>query len=268
MDRSLVQFVRTIYFDIQTVEGVKPMEIWNGIRETLDPFETANLTKNLLKIAVPLVNEQCTGRPFHVHARRTRQTLTSLMAWFRDDPQGRLIARFPDPPTGDEGQKELYRTVRDAAREMLQSIDSRGTEPVTAPSREVRPGSGKAMLPDGLFDFREMRIVDNELPFIIFTEKEYRVIHGLAIVYLWIIDANEIFLDCLARNGVPDELIGEYREFARKVQAENPLTIKGKAMSPRGLLGRIREKLADPDYLDIFEDVHRWFEQTRARFAQ
>jgi len=267
MDRSLVQFVRTLYFEMQTVEGVKPLEIWNGIREKLDPFETASLAKNLLKIAIPLVNEQCTGRPFHIHAKRTRQMLTALMAWFRGDPEGRLIARFPDPPTGDDGQKELYRTVRDAAKTMLDDIDSRAADAKPSGAPEAKPGSSRAMLPDGLFDFREMRVVDNELPFIIFTEKEYRVIHGLVIVYMWIIDSDEIFLDCLSRNGVTDELIGEYREFARKVQAENPLTIKGKEMSPRGLLGRIREKLAEENYLDIFDDVHRWFEQTRASFT-
>jgi hypothetical protein len=265
MDRSLVQFVRTLYFEMQTIEGVKPMEIWNGIREKLDPFETASLAKNLLKIAVPLVNERCTGRPFHVHAKRSRQTLTSLMAWFRGDPEGRLMAQFPDPPTGDDGQKALYRVVRDAARGMLETIDSR-VETRPAPVPEARQGSTR-ILPDGLFDFQEMRIVDNELPFIIFTEKEYRVIHGMAIVYMWIIDANDIYLDCLARNGVPDELIAGYGEFAHKVQAETPLTIKGNEMTPRALLGRIREKLAEPDYLDIFEDVHRWFEQTQARFT-
>jgi len=148
---------------------------------------------------------------------------------------------------------------------MLTSGDTRVDE--RHPSEAERRASPRSMLPDGLFDFSEMRIVDNELPFIIFTEKEYRVIHGMAIVYMWIIDANEIYLDCLTRNGVPDEMIEEYRQFAAKVQSESPLTIKGKAMSPRTLLGRIREKLADPDYLDIFEDVHRWFEQTRNRFT-
>jgi len=264
MDKSIGQFVRTLYFDMQTVEGVKPLEIWNGIRQKRDPFETATLAKNLLKIAVPLVNEQCTGRPFHVHARKTKQALTALMTWCRGDPEGTLVAQFPDPPTGDDGQKALYRTVREAARRILLSNDTRAE---SRPASEAeRQATARAMLPDGLFDFREMRIVDNELPFIIFTEKEYRVIHGLAIVYMWIIDANEIYLDCLTRNGVPDHTIGEYREFAARVQSESPLTIKGKAMKPRALLGRIRDKLADPDYLDIFDDVHRWFEQARAKF--
>ena len=265
MDRSFAQFVRTLYFDMQTVEGVKPLEIWNGIRQRKDPFETASLAKNLLKIAVPLANEQCAGRPFHVHAKRTKQTLAALMAWFRGDPERRLIEQFPDPPTGDAGQKLLYYAVRDAARSMLDDIDAKAADSRTAGPAEVKPGSSREMLPDGLFDFSEMRIVDNELPFIIFTEKEYRVIHGMAIVYMWIINGDEIFLDCLARNGVTDELVNAYREFARKVQAENPLTIKGKEMTPRSLLGRIREKLADEDYLDIFDDVHGWFEQTRAR---
>jgi hypothetical protein len=267
MDRSLGQFVRTLYFEIQTVEDVKSLEIWNGIRQKVDPFETASLAKNLLKIAVPLVNEACTGRPFHVHARRTKQTLAALMTWFRGDPEGRLIEQFPDPPTGDDGQKQLYRAVRDAAKGMLEGIDAKAAYARPSGVAEARPGSNRAMLPDGLFDFREMRIVDNELPFIIFTEKEFRVIHGLVIVYMWIIDADGIFLDCLARNGVTGELIGAYREFAHKVQAENPLTIKGKEMTPRALLGRIRDKLAEEDYLDIFDDVHRWFEQTRARFT-
>ena len=61
-----------------------------------------------------------------------------------------------------------------------------------------------AIFPDGLFDFREMRIVDNEMPYIIFTDKEFRVIHGLAIVYLWLIDLDGIYcatLDSLGADG-------------------------------------------------------------------
>ena len=93
--------------------------------------------------------------------------------------------------------------------------------------RPAHPGPG--LLPDGLFDFREMRIVDNELPFIIFTEKEYRVIHGLAIVYMWLIDADAILLEALERKECRPSFIDEYRAFARRVQTENPLAIKGKA---------------------------------------
>jgi hypothetical protein len=263
---SLGQFVRGLYFDVQTVEGVQPLEIWNGVRTQQEPFEAASLVKNLLKITVPLVNEVCAGRPFSAHARRTRQTLARLVGWFRDDPEGRLLERFPDPPTGDAGQKELYRTVREAATLQLARIESAPPEPRFPEVAEPKTDPEAAMLPDGLFDFREMRIVDNELPFIIFTEKEYRVIHGLAIVYMWIIGSDEIFLDSLPTDGTSRRISEEYREFARRVQAENPLLVKGRETDPRAILSRIREKLEEEDYLDIFHDVHRWFEQTRARF--
>ena len=122
------------------------------------------------------------------------------------------------------------------------------------------------MFPDSLFDFRELRIVDNELPYIIFTEKEFRVIHGIVMVYLWIIDADAIFLDTLSRSGVPPAFIDEYRQFARKLRGESPLTIRGKSMDSRGLVELIQEKLQHEDYLDAFENVQKWFEQTRARF--
>jgi len=124
-----------------------------------------------------------------------------------------------------------------------------------------------ALLPDGLFDFREMRIVDNELPFIIFTEKEFRVIHGIVMVYLWIIDADAIFLDALSRSGAPPALINEYRQFARKLRGESPLAIRGKSTDSQGLVELIQEKLQHEDYLDAFENVQKWFEQTRARYT-
>ena len=101
MDRSLTQFVRTLYFDTQTVENVKPLEVWNGVREQQDPFEAASLAKNLLKIVVPLVNERCIGKPFSAHARMIRQALDSLLERFHRDADGELLRRFPDPPTGD-----------------------------------------------------------------------------------------------------------------------------------------------------------------------
>ena len=265
MDNRLVQFVRGLYFDMQTVEGVKPLEIWNGVRERHDSREMACLAKNLLKIVIPLVNEECAGKAFGVHSQRVRETLTALMAWIAEDPDTRLFQRFPYPPTGDGDQKELYRMVREAARERLADI---GTEADRAAVEAgAPPGPSQGLFPDGLFDFREMRIVDNELPFIIFTEKEFRVIHGLAIVYLWLIDADSIFLDTLARNGASPAFIDEYRQFARRVQSESPLTIRGKSMDAKVLVGHIQEKLQYEDYLDLFENVHEWFEQTRARFT-
>jgi hypothetical protein len=274
MDRSLVQFVRGLYFEVQTVEGVRPLEIWNGVRERSDPYEVALLSKNLLKIVIPLVNEKCAGRAFVEHQERVKRTLAALIAWYGEDPEARLYQRFPYPPTGDADQKELYLAVRNAARTLLEGIDA---DVARAPVQDkiIRGhgmpwhsgGPGPEAFPDSLFDFQELRIVDNELPYIIFTEKEFRVIHGIVTVYLWMIDADAIFLDTLSANGVPPTLIDEYRQFARKVHGENPLTIKGRSVDSHGLVELIQEKLKYEDYLDVFENVHKWFEQTRARFA-
>jgi hypothetical protein len=263
MDNRLVQFMRELYFDMQTVEGVKPLEIWNGVREKHEPLEMACLVKNLLKIVIPLVNENCSGTAFSAHSRRVRETLGALVLWFDENPEQRMFQRFPYPPTGDGDQKELYRMVRDAASTQLARIAAEAARSET--SYKASPAQG--VFPDGLFDFREMRIVDNELPFIIFTEKEFRVIHGMAIVYMWLIDADTIFLDALDRHGADDAFIEEYRQFARRVQSESPLTIKGKSMDAKTLVGHIQEKLQYEDYLDLFENVHRWFEQSRARYT-
>jgi hypothetical protein len=263
MENRLVQFVRGLYFDMQTVEGVKPLEIWNGVRENQDPLEMACLVKNLLKIVIPMVNESCSGKAFEVHSRRTKDTLDALLAWFSEERDARLFQRFPYPPTGDGDQKELYRAVREAAYTLLSRIEADADRSETS-SSEV-PAQG--LFPDGLFDFREMRIVDNELPFIIFTEKEFRVIHGMAIVYMWLIDSDAIFLRALAQNGVRTAFTDEYRLFARRVQSESPLTLKGKSMDARTLVAHIHEKLQYEDYLDVFENVHRWFEQVHARYT-
>jgi hypothetical protein len=159
----------------------------------------------------------------------------------------------------------LYRTVKEKAGTLLAGLDplDRGGKDTREDSQALSQG----VFPGGLFDFREMRIVDNELPFIIFTDKEYRVIHGLAIVYLWLIDLDSIFLGTLAKQGVDPAIIEEYRQFARKVQKENPLTLHGRRIDAQELTGHILEKLKQEDYLDLFEDVYRWFEQARARFG-
>ena len=136
---------------------------------------------------------------------------------------------------------------------------------VAAEEKPPTPALPQGVFPGGLFDFREMRIVDNELPFIIFTDKEFRVIHGLAIVYLWLIDLDVIFLQTLQENDVDPAIIEEYRSFARKVQKENPLTIQGRVMNAQELLVYVQEKLKSEDYLDLFEQVYRWFEQTKAK---
>lgn len=263
MSNRLVSFVHTLYFDIQTIEGVKPLEIWNGVREFDDPFEKTGLVKNLYKIAVPLVNEAFFGRPFEQHSRAARETVSEALSSLRQDKA--LFERFPYPPVGDADQKALYRLVKDKTRAILARGQSE--EPARGERRRRRREDlASEMFPDGLFDFREMRIVDNELPYIIFTDKEFRVIHGLAIVYLWLIGLDEIFLETLDANGVDPAIGEEYRQFCRRVQKENPLTIHGKKMDSRELVAHIHEKLKYEDYLDLFENVYRWFEQTSEKF--
>jgi len=270
MNSRLVQFVHSLYFELQTIEGVRPLEIWNGVREVDDPYEKTNLVKNLCKIVVPLVNEKCYGMPFEEHSALAREAVQALFTWLTESPDSRVFSRFPDPPVGDGDQKELYRLAKERAAMILRSMPQPGGADGEAP---VGPGEVRGMtqrprplaegvFPDGLFDFREMRLVDNELPYIIFTDKEFRVIHGLAIVYLWLIDFDGIFLQALADNGVSPEITTEYRQFTRKVHRENPLTIRGKKMSTAELTALIHQKMRDEDYLDVFENVYTWFEQT------
>jgi hypothetical protein len=111
-----------------------------------------------------------------------------------------------------------------------------------------------------------MRVVDNELPFIIFTDKEYRVIHGLAIVYGWLIDLETLFLQTLSENAVDGGLIQEYRQFSAQVHRENPLLMEGRKMGSQELIDYIHVRLQYQDYLDIFEKVYRWFELAREKY--
>ena len=261
MDTRRAPFIQGLYFDIQTIEGVQPLEIWNGIREHDDPFELTRLVKNLYKIVIPLVNERCFGKPFSHHSRRAKATVAALIAWCANSQESKLFERFPYPPTGDADQKELYGVIKAQADLILSESEAAETEGLgseqAAPMHEV--------FPDGLFDFREMRIVDNELPYIIFTDKEFRVIHGLAIVYLWLIDLDTIFLETLEERGVDAALREEYRQFGRRVHKENPLIIHGRRMDAQELLAHISDKLKYEDYLDLFENVYAWFEQTQKR---
>lgn len=262
MDARIGPFVRELFFDIQTIEGVKPLEIWNGIREGDDPFETTSLVKNLYKITLPLINELCAGLPFEVHAERARKTVEAVLRFFLEDPEERLFQRFPHPPTGDPDQKDLYRLIKDKAREVSAALAGRA-----APSAWRPPNLDSGVFPDGLFDFREMRIVDNELPFIIFTDKEYRVIHGLGIVYSWLIGLDTIFLQTLSDTHGDEAIIREYRSVSAQVHAENPLMIQGKRMTAADLTRLIQEKLRQQDYLDLFEGIYRWFEDVRKRLT-
>ena len=256
------QFIRDLFFDLQTVDGVKPLEIWSGFRESEDQLEKTSLIKNLYKIALPLVNEHCRGRRFEVHAAKAYLTVSGVLKAFSEDSTGGLFERFPDPPTSNEEQKELYRFVKAKAAEIAAQVEPpEGSRPDEASNLEA------GVFPDGLFDFRELRIVDNELPFIIFTDKEYRVIHGLAIVYGWLIDLESLFLQTLAENAVDKAVIEEYRRFSARVHQENPLLTEGGKMGSQELIDYIRVKLQYQDYLDVFEKVYRWFELAREKFG-
>jgi len=263
MDARLAQFVKGMYLELQTIEGVKPLEIWSGFREMQEPYECAGLVKNLYKIVVPLVNERCYGRPFPEHSRLAYETVGALLRLFSADLDAMIFERFPWPPTGDADQKELYRVVKARAAAALADIDA---DP--PPPRESAPGGkDSASVPDGLFDFREMRLVDNELPYIIFTDKEFRVIHGLAVVYLWLIDLDGTYCATLESLGTDPTLVEEYRKFVGTVHRESPLTFRGRKMDARELSAHIHEKLKYEDYLDLFENVYRWFESTRDRLG-
>ena len=274
METRLAQFARGLYFELQSIEGVQPLEIWNGVREQHDPFELASLIKNLYKIVVPLVNERCYGQPFPVHSGVASRTVAALLADYLDGSGMRLFERFPYPPTGSEDRRALYLQVKARAADVVAAADlpQGPAESRVRASRggvEPRPGDAKqpgdGIVPDSLFDFREMRLADNEFPYIIFTDKEFRVIHGLAVVYLWLIDLDTLFLQTLQESPGANDIAEAYRKFAAQVQRENPLTIHGRRMSTEQLLKHVREKMNYEDYLDVFEDVYRWLEQTREK---
>ncbi len=268
MEARLAQFVRALYFELQSIEGVQPLEIWNGVREQFDPFEKAGLIKNLYKIVVPLVNERCYGQPFAEHSRVARQTVEALLTGYRDDTALGLFERFPDPPTGSEDKKALYLQVKTRATGIVAAADLPQRSPESkARVRRDAGNLGDGITADSLFDFREMRLADNEFPYIIFTDKEFRVIHGLAVVYLWLIDLDGLFLKTLQESPGTEEIVGAYRQFAGQVLRENPLTVKGKRMDGEQLLKHIHEKMKYEDYLDVFEDVYRWLEQAREKFG-
>ena len=116
----MTDFVHSLYFEMQSVEGVRPLEIWNGVRELFDPCEKTRLVKNLCKIVVPLVNEQCFGQPFEAHSARVRTAVQALLDWLTANPDSRMFDRFPYPPVGDSDQKELYRLVKERATAIVE----------------------------------------------------------------------------------------------------------------------------------------------------
>jgi hypothetical protein len=207
------------------------------------------------------VNEACFGRPFGEHAAAARAAVEQSIAWFVESPAQRLFDRFPDPPLGEDAEKKVYHLVREQLRQRVRATVG-DPPPLPPPGRPA-----DAVFPDGLFDFREMRIVDNEMPYIIFTDKEFRVIHGLAVVYLWLIDLDGIYCATLEALGADPALLGEYRRFVAKVHHESPLTFRGRKMDTDELSAHIHAKLQYEDYLDLFENVYRWFESTRDKLG-
>ena len=117
------QFVRELFFDLQTIDGVKPLEIWNGFREPEDQGEKAALVKNLYKIALPLVNEHCAGKPFEAHAAKVYMTVAGILKEFSRHSGTALFESFPDPPTSSDEQKELYRVIKESAAGIVEQLD-------------------------------------------------------------------------------------------------------------------------------------------------
>jgi hypothetical protein len=76
-----------------------------------------------------------------------------------------------------------------------------------------------------------------------------------------------IFCATISSLGVDPALGEEYRKFVLKVHRENPLTIKGRKMDAAELSAHIHEKLRYEDYLDLFENVYRWFDATRKKLG-
>jgi hypothetical protein len=255
MNERLSRFVRALYFDIQKIDGVQPLEIWNGIREFTDPLEKTLLIKNLYKIVIPLVNEELFDQPFERHSRVVKEAVAALLIRLTGNPADLIFTRFPDPPVGDPEQKELYRAVKAEALPLVKhAVEASGQ------------GAPALLFPDGLFDFREMRVVDNELPYIIFTDKEFKVIHGLVIAYLWLIGMDSLFLLTLKEHGVGQVFRDAYRRFARKVLKENPLVIRGKKIDQRDRVPDLKECFTSGDYLDVSESLYVWLESAQARF--
>lgn len=275
MDERQEEFARSLYFDMQRIDGMDPLEIWNGVMEFDEPYEKTGLIKNLFKVVIPLVNEALYGRPFGEHSALVKKSVTGLLAVLgAKAPE--LAERFLDPPTRDAERKELYEVTRDeAARvvaplaKVMRAAEARaGKADLKARSR--KPQKGRKVRPvdqsiESIFDFTEMRINDNELPYIIFTDKEYWVIHGLVMVYLWLIDLDSLFISVLEENGIAAEIVNGYLGMMRKVHKENPLVIQGREMDPKELYGLIQEKMKGTDYLDVFEDAYKWFDAVRQK---
>lgn len=264
MEVNLADFCVRLYLDVHRIDGVKPLEIWSGFRELLDPLEKAALLKNLIKMTIPPVNERCASRAFMEQARMAGAAVSAAFSWYAESTAGRLFASFPDPPVREPDQKRLYLAVKERISSI---VDRLMEEEKTAVRGGAHAPPGQEQLPDGLFDLREMRVTDNELPFLIFTDKEYRVIHGLALAYLWLLDVDSLFLDALQGGPGTEAVAAGYRQVMRKADQDNPL-FAGIGKPERGVLsGGIRKRLAGEDYLDFYDRIHHWYEKLEKKLV-
>jgi len=263
MEVDIADFSTRLYFAVHRIDGVEPLEIWSGFRELTDPTERAALLKNLIKMAIPPVNERCASWAFEEQARLTGLAVSRTLSWYAESLAGRLFASFPDPPVREPEQKRLYLSVRERISSILDGCMA--SENATVHQGAHAPAGQE--LPDGLFDLREMRITDNELPFLIFTDKEYRVIHGLALVYLWLLDVDTVFLEALRDGPGTEEIAAGYRQVMKKADQENPL-FSGIGKPEMGALPEgLCKRLAGEDYLDFYDRMHHWFEKMESRLA-
>ena len=115
----MTDFCMQLYFDVHRIDGVKPLELWTGFRELLDPLERAALLKNLIKMAIPLVNERGSTWGFEEQARLAESTLADAMSWYAEEPAARLFASFPDPPVHEPEQKRLYHAMKERIAALL-----------------------------------------------------------------------------------------------------------------------------------------------------
>lgn len=267
MDQKQEEFARTLYFDMQRIDGVDSLEIWNGIMELDEPYEKTGLIKNLYKIVIPLVNEALFGRPFAEHSALVKKAVSGLLAVL-GAKAAEVAEQFPDPPTQEAGRKELYRLTREEARGVVAPLAAAMRTADPARVKEARASTRKKKAPVDLaiettFDFTELRIIDNELPYIIFTDKEYWVIHGMVVVYLWLIGLDSLFTSTLRDHGVEPGIADGYMDTMMMVHKSNPFGEE--ARDPAALYAHIREKMKDSDYLDVFEGVYKWFDSVRER---
>ncbi len=262
MDQKQEEFARTLYFDMQRIDGVDSLEIWNGIMELDEPYEKTGLIKNLYKIVIPLVNEALFGRPFGEHSALVKKSVAGLLAVL-GAKAAEVAERFPDPPTREAERKELYQLTREEARGVVaplaEAMRTSDQSRARAVSRKKKAAVDLAI--ETTFDFTELRIIDNELPYIIFTDKEYWVIHGMVVVYLWLIDLDALFTSTLRDNGIGPEIVDGYLDMMMMVHKSNPFGEA--ARDPDGLYAHIKEKMKDSDYLDVFEGVYKWFDSVR-----